>query len=139
LKPWNEFGETIMAAKDHTEGYEILEVLIDGRWRQGATGQSESVMNPATGEILGHVPHVTADDLDEALDACAKGFRLWSQGSALERQAVLDAAVNIMIQRRDAIARILTLEMGKPLGEAKLEVDFGIDTTRWYGDEGRRA
>jgi hypothetical protein len=67
LKPWNEFGETIMVTKDRAEGYEILEVLIDGRWRQGAAGQSEPVTNPATGEILGHVPHVTADDLDEVL------------------------------------------------------------------------
>ncbi len=128
-----------MAAKDRTEGYETLQVLINGRWRQGAAAQSEPVTNPATGEILGHVPHVTAGDLDEALDACANGFDVWSQCSALERQSLLDAAVSIMTQRRDAIAKILTLEMGKPLREAKLEVDFGIDTTRWYAEEGRRA
>ncbi|MEE9590578.1 MAG: NAD-dependent succinate-semialdehyde dehydrogenase [Hyphomicrobiaceae bacterium] len=128
-----------MTKSGHAEGYETLEVLINGRWRPGSSRHSEPVMNPATGEVLGHVPHVTGDDLDEALDASAQGFRAWGARSALDRQSVLQAAAALMTERRDAIAKVLTLEMGKPLAEAGGEVDFAIATTRWYGEEGRRA
>ena len=128
-----------MATTDSVDGYEPLELLINGKWRQGSEGVTEPVTNPATGEVIGHVPHVTADDLDEALAASAEGFRVWSAKSALERQTVIEAAATLIDERRDAIARTLTLEMGKSLAEAGMEVDFANATLRWYGEEAKRS
>lgn len=122
-----------------TEGYERLELLINGCFRQGGSGESGPVINPATGDIIGHVPHVTAADLDEALEGSSTGFHIWRKKSALERQAVIEAGAALMAERRNVIARTLTLEMGKPLAEAKAELDFAIATLRWYGEEGKRA
>ena len=119
--------------------YETLELLIDGRWRAGSEGKSEPVIEPATGETLAEVPHASAADLDEALEASAKGFAEWRATPPLKRQAVMEGAARLLEARRDAIASNLTREMGKPLAEARLELGFAIDVLRWYGEEGKRA
>ena len=119
--------------------YETLELLIDGCWRPGSEGDSEPVKNPATGDVIGHVPHASSADLDEAIAASAAGFAIWSQRSALERQSILERAAALMEERQNAIARTLTMEMGKPLAESRVELDFAIATTRWYGGRRQRA
>lgn len=118
---------------------EKLELLINGEWRQGSDGNSEPVINPATEEVLAEVPHASGSDLDQALEASAAGFKVWRATSPLQRQAVMEKAASLMEQRIDDIARTLTLEMGKPFGEAKVELGFVIDVCRWYGEEGKRA
>ncbi len=122
-----------------TKGYAQLELLIGGRWRQGADGKAEPVINPATGEELGQLPHATAQDLDEAIAASQAGFEIWSLTPVHERQAVIDRAVILLRERHARISRILTLENGKPLAEAELEITFVADTLKWYGEEARRA
>ena len=119
--------------------YETLELLIDGEFRQGGDGTTEPVYNPATDEVLGHLPHATVADLDMALDASQRAFDTWSRVSAVDRQAIIDAAVEILNERREGIATILSLENGKPVGEAGIEVDFAVATLKWYGEEARRA
>jgi succinate-semialdehyde dehydrogenase/glutarate-semialdehyde dehydrogenase len=119
--------------------YEKLEMLIAGAFCQGSEGKSEPVINPATEEVLGEVPHASAADLDRALEASAAGFKIWRATPAIQRQAVLEKAARLLEQRIDEIARTLTMEMGKPLAEAKAELQFVIDATRWYGEEGKRA
>jgi len=118
---------------------EKLELLIAGEWCQGSEGKSEPLLNPATGEVLTEVPHASAADLDRALEASADGFKVWRATSPLKRQAVMEKAAGLMQERIDDIARTLTLEMGKTLGESKVEMGFVIDVTRWYGEEGKRA
>ncbi len=118
--------------------YEQLELLIDGKWRQGSEGKTEPVYNPATGEVLGQLPHASAKDLDEALAASQKGFEVWRRETALNRQKILETAARTLESRLDEIAANLTREMGKPLAEAKLEVQVAIDIMRWYGEEGKR-
>jgi succinate-semialdehyde dehydrogenase/glutarate-semialdehyde dehydrogenase len=122
-----------------TDGYAKLELLIGGRWQQGSAGESEAVVNPATGEELGRLPHATAEDLDAAIAASQAGFAVWSRTPAHERQAVIDRAVALLRERHGRISRILTLENGKPLGEAELEIAFVADTLKWYGEEARRS
>jgi succinate-semialdehyde dehydrogenase/glutarate-semialdehyde dehydrogenase len=119
--------------------YEKLELLIGGEFRQGSEGKTEPVINPATEEVLGHVPHASAADLDAALEASAAGFKVWRATPPIQRQAVMEKAARLMEERMDQMARTLTMEMGKPLPEAKGELQFVIDATRWYGEEGKRA
>jgi len=119
--------------------YEKLELLIAGEFRQGSEGATEPVINPATEETLGEVPHASAADLDQALEASARGFKEWSATPPLKRQAVMEKAARLMEERHEAMARTLTMEMGKSLAESKGEIQFVIDLTRWYGEEGKRA
>ncbi len=121
------------------KSYSELKLLINGEWRKGGDGVSEPVFNPATGGVLGQLPHANKADLDEALAASQSGFEVWSKKSALERQNVIDATCALMRERRDDICRLLTLEMGKPFPEACAEYDFAVETLKWYGEEAKRA
>ena len=69
-------------------GYQKLDLLIDGQFRQGSGGDAEDVINPATEETIAAVPHASASDLDEALAAAEKGFKVWKGMTALARQAI---------------------------------------------------
>ncbi|MEM1289222.1 MAG: NAD-dependent succinate-semialdehyde dehydrogenase [Pseudomonadota bacterium] len=119
--------------------YPTIEMLIDGQWTQGSGSERQDVINPATDEVLGQVPHATAADLDRALEATKKGFKAWSSKTPAARQIIMNKAADLIAERRNAIAELLTMEMGKPLGEAKTEIDFVVDVTRWAGEEGKRA
>jgi succinate-semialdehyde dehydrogenase/glutarate-semialdehyde dehydrogenase len=118
--------------------YEKLELLIGGEWRRG-DGGGEDVLNPVNEQVIGHVPHASAAELDLSLEASVAGFETWRNTPPIQRQAVMEKAARIIESRIDEIARNLTLEMGKPVGEAKLELGFAIDVLRWYGEEGKRA
>ncbi|MEL6373747.1 MAG: NAD-dependent succinate-semialdehyde dehydrogenase [Pseudomonadota bacterium] len=119
--------------------YENIEMLIDGTFTKGSSGKAEDIFNPATEEVIGQTPHASADDLDKALQASAKGFETWRKMTALQRQAIMNKAADLLEARADDVAANLTMEMGKPLGEAKMELGFAIDVLRWYGEEGKRA
>ncbi|GBF28247.1 alpha-ketoglutaric semialdehyde dehydrogenase [bacterium MnTg02] len=119
--------------------YEKLELLIGGEWTNGTAGKTEPVINPATEEVLAEVPHASTDDLDRALQAALDGFKIWRSKTALERQVIMSKAADLMEARKEDIARTLTQEMGKPVAESRIEMDFVISVTRWYGEEGKRA
>jgi succinate-semialdehyde dehydrogenase/glutarate-semialdehyde dehydrogenase len=118
---------------------EKLELLIDGVWRQGSGGVGEDLINPATGEAIARLPHASTADLDEALAASVKGFKVWKAMTAIQRFAILDKAADLIETRKGEIARTLTMENGKSLAEATGEVQFSADATRWYAEEGKRA
>lgn len=118
---------------------ETLELLIGGEFRAGSEGVTEPVIDPATDEVLAEVPHASTADLDAALEASRRGFEVWRATPALERQKVMERAARLLDERSERIARNLTLEMGKPVGESRLELGFAIDVLRWYGEEGKRA
>ena len=118
---------------------EKIEMLINGRWCQGSEGKTQPLFNPATEEVLTDVPHASDADLEEAIHTSANGFKIWRNVTQLDRQAIMEKAARLMEDRIDDIAKTLTLEMGKPLAEAKVEMSFVIDVTRWYGEEGKRA
>ena len=119
--------------------YEELAMYIDGEWCQGSDGAHEEVINPATEESLARLPHASAADLDRALAAADKGFAQWRATSAYERAGILYKAGDLMRQRADAIARTLTMEQGKGLAEARMEVMVSADIFQWYAEEGKRA
>lgn len=121
------------------DAYGDLFLLIDGEWL-GAEGRETSpVRNPATGEVLGHVPHATRSDLDRALESSKRGFDVWRKTSAYDRAKVLRRTAELLRARRDAIATKLTMEQGKPFFEAQYEVNSSADYFEWFAEEGRRT
>jgi len=119
--------------------YSDVLLFIDGEWTKAAGGRTIPVVNPATGEPIGTVAHADKADLDRALEAADKGFRAWRKVSAFDRSKIMRKAANLLRERVDAIAPLLTLEQGKPLPEAKGETLAGADVIDWFAEEARRA
>ncbi|ABC90931.1 putative aldehyde dehydrogenase protein [Rhizobium etli CFN 42] len=118
--------------------YPNTQLYINGRWREGSN-EDLSIVNPASGDVIGRVSNAGVADLDEALSAAAAGFEQWRRISAFERAKLMHAAAEILRQRNAAIARIMTLEQGKPLAESKAEATGAADIIDWFAEEGRRA
>ena len=116
-----------------------VQLHIDGVWRDGQASRTIAVYNPATEEHIGDVAHAGVEDLALAAAAAEKGFRIWRKVSPLERSAILRKAAELMRQRVDVIATAMTVEQGKPLAEAKIEVLSSADFLDWFAEEGRRT
>ncbi|GAB1377310.1 NAD-dependent succinate-semialdehyde dehydrogenase [Pararhodobacter aggregans] len=121
------------------QGYTEAELLIDGEWIGADARPSTPVVNPATGRAIGRVPHASAEDLDRALAAAEREFPKWRKLSPRERGRILKRAADLLHDRGDAIARLATLEMGKPLGEAKIELHVACEELEWFAEEARRT
>jgi succinate-semialdehyde dehydrogenase/glutarate-semialdehyde dehydrogenase len=119
--------------------YTDVSLFIDGAWTKAASGRTIDVVNPATGDRIGSVAHAERADLDRALEAAEKGFRTWRKVSAFDRSKVMRKAADILRSRADAVAELLTMEQGKPLPEAKMEVLAGADVIDWFAEEARRT
>ena len=119
--------------------YADVSLFIDGQWTAGTSGKSEPIVNPATGQALARLHHASTADLDRALAAADKGFRQWRAVSAFERYKVLRKAANLMRERADEIAQLMTLEQGKPLAEARMEAMSAGDLIDWFAEEARRT
>ncbi|MBI5133042.1 MAG: NAD-dependent succinate-semialdehyde dehydrogenase [Rhodopseudomonas palustris] len=119
--------------------YPRLALFLGGRWAGPENRDHEPVFNPASGEVLGEVPHATDADLDEALDAASRGFETWRRVSPVERGQVLQRAAALMLERREQLATLITLELGKPIAEARAEVEQAAGIFTWNAEEGRRA
>lgn len=119
--------------------YPNTQLLISGQWQEAADGRTLPVLNPATGEEIGRVSRAGIADLDQALNAAQSGFELWRKISAIERGRVMRRAASLLRERADDIARLLTLEQGKPIAEARLETLAAADIIEWFADEGMRV
>lgn len=116
-------------------------LYIAGEWRTGGGREEQDVLNPATGAVIGTVPHASAADLEEALEVAARGFRMWRDTPGDQRAAVLMRTAALIRERADELAAIATEEQGKPLVEARGEalgaagiLDFHAgEATRIYG------
>jgi succinate-semialdehyde dehydrogenase/glutarate-semialdehyde dehydrogenase len=118
--------------------YANLELYIDGKWTPG-NGRGEDVINPATEKPLGRLPHASAAELDQALEAAKKGFAVWRATSAYDRAKIMRKAADLMRERHDTIAKVMVQEQGKVYPEARAEVVTSADIIDWYAEEGRRA
>src|SRR5271156_2407114 len=119
--------------------YQDVSLFIDGAWTPAASGRPLPVVNPATGDVIGTVAHAERADLDRALSAAEKGFQVWRKVSAFDRSKVMRKAANLLRERVDTIAPLLTMEQGKPLPEAKGEVLAATDVIDWFAEEARRT
>ena len=116
--------------------YPDLQLYIAGEWKS-ADGQP--VLNPADDSVLGTVPHATRNDLDRALEAAEKGFKLWSRTSPAKRAEIILKAAQLMRGRLEEMAVAATLEQGKPLAQSRLEVLRACEIIEWDAHEGRRV
>jgi succinate-semialdehyde dehydrogenase / glutarate-semialdehyde dehydrogenase len=119
--------------------YADVLLFIDGAWKKAAGGKTLTVLNPATAEPIGTVEHAEKADLDAALAAAQKGFETWRKVSSYDRSKIMHKAADTLRAKADEIARLMTLEQGKPVGEAKLETLVGADVIDWFAEEARRA
>ncbi|MCG8370338.1 MAG: NAD-dependent succinate-semialdehyde dehydrogenase [Proteobacteria bacterium] len=117
--------------------YPDLRLFIGGEWRK--TASDLPVLNPATEEEIGRLPHAERGDLDDALDAAAKGFDVWRNTAPVDRANVLYRAAALMRERREEIAAAITAEHGKPLAQARLEVIRGCEFFEWDAGEATRT
>lgn len=118
--------------------YPELHLYIDGQRLHPAGRRTQDVLNPATNQVIGQLPHATQADLDLALASSQRAFASWRLVSALERSQVLRKAAALIRERAPAIARNLTLEQGKPLAEAVGEVMSCAEHAEWHAEEARR-
>ncbi|WP_206928677.1 NAD-dependent succinate-semialdehyde dehydrogenase [Roseococcus thiosulfatophilus] len=119
--------------------YPNVQLHIAGQWRGGEGGKTINVLNPASEEVVGTVAHASQRDLDAALEAAERGFAAWRKVSPYERSKVMRKAADLLRSRADAIARLMTLEQGKPVAEAKMEVMAAGDIIDWFAEESRRT
>ncbi|KAA3512929.1 NAD-dependent succinate-semialdehyde dehydrogenase [Agrobacterium rosae] len=119
--------------------YPNVKLLINGEWRDALSGKTIAVSDPATDEILGQIAHAEKADLDLALDAADKGFKVWRETSAYERSKIMRKAADLLRERKDTIAWLMTREQGKPLAQSAMEVMGAADTIDWFAEEARRT
>ncbi len=120
-------------------GYIDLKQYIDGDWIGTEKRRTHRVVNPATGGSLGELPLADAADLDRALATTERAFRLWKQSTSEERARVLKGTAQLLRERVDHIARVATLEEGKPLRETRAETLAAANLFEFFGEECRRA
>ena len=119
--------------------YPHVQLYIDGHWREGAAARKLPVLNPATGEVMGELACAETADLEEVAEAANRGFDVWRKISAFDRYKMMRKAAQLLRDRVETVAQLMTLEQGKPLAEARMEVMAGADTIDWFAEEGRRA
>ena len=113
------------------------QLYIGGEWREGSKG-TLSVEDPSTGEALCDVADASTDDARAALDAAVEAGPEWAQVPPRERGEILRRAFEAITERADDLALLMTLEMGKPLKEAKAEVTYGAEFFRWFSEQAVR-
>jgi succinate-semialdehyde dehydrogenase/glutarate-semialdehyde dehydrogenase len=115
-----------------------LNLFIDNAWRPTATKQTFDIDNPATGEVIGRAALGDRADAVAALEAASRAFHGWSRTTGDERSLLLKKAGQIIYDKSEYLARIITLEQGKPLRDALREVEASAETLIYYGEEARR-
>src|SRR5215210_4471045 len=114
------------------------QLYIGGEWRDGGDGGTIPVEDPATGETLAEVADATAEDADAALAAAHETFQEFRNHPPRERADILRRAYDLITERVDDLALLMTMEMGKPIAESKAEIAYGANFFRWYAEEAVR-
>ena len=113
-------------------------LYIDGQWRTASNSATFTVINPATEEPLGQMASATEQDVDGAIAAAQKGFEIWRKVQPWERAKLIRRVGDLIREREDAIAKALTLEVGKPLAQAKGETQMSAEQFEWFAEETKR-
>lgn len=113
-------------------------LLINGQWRESASGRTLDVHDPATGKVLASIADGGSEDALAALDAASEAQASWARTAPRVRGEILRKAFEHITERAEDFALLMTLEMGKPLAEARGEVAYGAEFLRWYSEEAVR-
>ena len=113
-------------------------LFIGGEWRSAASGATLNVYDPATGEVIKTIANGGVEDGAAAMDAAVDAAPAWAKTPPRERAEILRRAFDLVQQRQDHVALLMTLEMGKPLAESKSEVKYGGEFLRWFSEEAVR-
>ena len=112
---------------------------IDGTWTVESAPGWVDVDNPATGEVIGRTPRMGAVATRQAIDAAHRAFPAWRKKTAKERATVLRRWFDLMLSNQEDLARLMTIEQGKPLTESRSEVVYAANFLEWFGEEAKRA
>lgn len=115
-----------------------VQLLISGKWQDAADGRTLPVQDPATGETIGKVAHASKAELALAANGAAKGFEAWRALTAWDRFVIMHKAAELLRERAKAIGRIMSLEQGKPLEQAIIEIQGAANVIDYFAEEGRR-
>ncbi len=113
-------------------------VPVAGRWIGCAGRKTATIRNPVTGEIMGRVPELGTTETQEAIAAAVIAQKSWARCTAGQRAKILKEWHRLVMENRDDLGMILTLEQGKPLAEAKAEIAYGASFIEWFAEEARR-
>jgi succinate-semialdehyde dehydrogenase/glutarate-semialdehyde dehydrogenase len=112
---------------------------IDGKWVDAPDGAEFAVDNPATGSNIAHVSNLGAKQAEQAIAAASLAFPAWRARTAKERSNILRKWFDLIIANTDDLARIMTLEQGKPFAEAKGEIAYGASFVEWFAEQAKRV
>ena len=112
---------------------------INGQWRGSNSGETIDVTNPANGAVIARVPNMGAEETAEAIVAAEQAQKSWRNTLAKERSGILRRWHDLMIENQEDLARIMTLEQGKPLAEARGEIVYSASFLDWFASEARRV
>jgi succinate-semialdehyde dehydrogenase/glutarate-semialdehyde dehydrogenase len=113
--------------------------FVGGEWISAGDGRTVSVVNPSTRTEIGRIPRLGAAETNRAIAAAAAAFPAWSRRPAHERSNILRTWANLMLSHREDLARLMTLEQGKPLAESRGEIGYAASFLEWFSEEGRRV
>lgn len=112
---------------------------VGGRWIAARDGSTIAVTNPATGDMIGHVPSLSRAEIGEAVAAAHAAQAGWRAKTGKERAAILRRLFELMMENQEDLARIMTAEQGKPLAEARGEIAYAASFIEWFGEEAKRV
>lgn len=115
------------------------QAYIDGHWLDARDGATQAIFNPANGQQIGSVPHMGAAEARQAITAANGAWPAWRALTAKERSNLLKRWHALILDHTDELARILTLEQGKPLAEAKGEILYAASFIEWFAEEAKRV
>jgi succinate-semialdehyde dehydrogenase/glutarate-semialdehyde dehydrogenase len=113
--------------------------FINGEWKSAESGKTFDILNPADSKVLASVSDCNENDFYQALESAESAFTLWSKTSVTERSTLLKKWFALMINHKEELGRILSLESGKPLLEAIGEIEYGASFIEWFAEEARRS
>jgi len=115
------------------------QAYVDGAWADADSGETFPVTNPATGEVVAEVPRMGAAETRRALAAAERALPEWRHRTAKSRATVLRRLADLMLEHEDDLARLMVIEQGKPLAEARVEVAYAASFYEWFGEEAKRV
>jgi succinate-semialdehyde dehydrogenase/glutarate-semialdehyde dehydrogenase len=117
----------------------LTRAYVDGAWVDADSGATFPVVDPATGETIAHVPRMGAAETRRAIEAAQRALPAWRAMLAKDRARILRRWADLMLDRSEELARLLTTEQGKPLAESRVEIAYAASFLEWFGEEAKRV